>query len=369
MIAFWILAPIMVLAALGILFVRKAVHAALLLAVVMISLAILYAVLEAPFLFAVQIIVYTGAILMLFLFVLMLVGVDASDSVVETIRGQRALAIAGGLLLGVVLVVALSQITLGSTVGLEEANSGGNIQALANILFSRYVFAFEVTSALLITAAVGAMVLAHRERLGPKPSQAELARQRVRDYAEKGAHLGPLPPPGVFARHNAVDTPALLPDGTAAESSVSRVLAARGTVRSAPALADDIEETQRQLGQDPDRDAGDERQAGRPGNTEEDVAMTEYVVLSAILFTIGSVGVLTRRNAIVVFMCVELMLNACNLAFVAFARQHGNLDGQIAAFFVMVVAAAEVVVGLAIIMTIFRTRRSASVDDASLLKF
>ena len=97
--------------------------------------------------------------------------------------------------------------------------------------------------------------------------------------------------------------------------------------------------------------------------------MTEYVVLSAILFSIGSVGVLVRRNAIVVFMCVELMLNACNLALVSFARQHGNLDGQIAAFFVIVVAAAEVVVGLAIIMTIFRARRSASVDDASLLKY
>ncbi|MEZ5097706.1 MAG: NADH-quinone oxidoreductase subunit J [Nocardioides sp.] len=109
MIAFWILAPVMVAAALGILFVRKAVHAALLLAVVMVSIAVLYAVLEAPFLFAVQIIVYTGAILMLFLFVLMLVGVDASDSVVETIRGQRLLAILGGLLLGTVLVTALAQ--------------------------------------------------------------------------------------------------------------------------------------------------------------------------------------------------------------------------------------------------------------------
>jgi NADH-quinone oxidoreductase subunit K len=94
-----------------------------------------------------------------------------------------------------------------------------------------------------------------------------------------------------------------------------------------------------------------------------------YIVLAAILFSIGALGVLVRRNAIVVFMCVELMLNATNLAFVSFARQHGNLDGQIAAFFVMVVAAAEVVVGLAIIMTIFRTRRSASVDDASLLKY
>lgn len=96
--------------------------------------------------------------------------------------------------------------------------------------------------------------------------------------------------------------------------------------------------------------------------------MTQYIVLSGILFTIGCVGVLTRRNAIVIFMCIELMLNACNLALVTFAKQHGNLDGQVAAFFVMVVAAAEVVVGLAIIVSIYRTRRSASVDEASLLK-
>jgi NADH-quinone oxidoreductase subunit K len=95
---------------------------------------------------------------------------------------------------------------------------------------------------------------------------------------------------------------------------------------------------------------------------------TPYLVLSAMLFTIGGAGVLLRRNALIAFMSVELMLNACNLAFVTFARMHGNLDGQIVAFFVMVVAAAEVVVGLAIIVTIFRTRRSASVDDASLLK-
>ena len=94
-----------------------------------------------------------------------------------------------------------------------------------------------------------------------------------------------------------------------------------------------------------------------------------YVVLSAILFTIGAVGVLIRRNAIVLFMCIELMLTAANLALVTFSRINGNLNGQIIAFFVMVVAAAEVVVGLAIIMTIVRTRRSASVDDANLLKY
>ncbi|WP_067860785.1 NADH-quinone oxidoreductase subunit NuoK [Nocardia shimofusensis] len=94
-----------------------------------------------------------------------------------------------------------------------------------------------------------------------------------------------------------------------------------------------------------------------------------YLFLSALLFTIGAAGVLLRRNAIVVFMCVELMLNAVNLAFVTFARLHTNLDGQVIAFFTMVVAAAEVVIGLAIIMTIFRARRSTSVDDASLLRF
>ncbi len=97
--------------------------------------------------------------------------------------------------------------------------------------------------------------------------------------------------------------------------------------------------------------------------------MTHYLVLSALLFTIGAVGFTLRRNAIIAFMCVELMLNACNLSLIAFSRMHGNLDGQLFAFFVMVVAAAEVVIGLAIIVMIFRTRRSASVDDANLLKF
>jgi len=241
MIAFWILAPIMVLAALGILVVRKAVHAALLLAVVMIGLAVLYLVQDAPFLFAVQIIVYTGAILMLFLFVVMLVGVDASDSLIETIKGQRLAAIVLGVLFGATVIIGVAQISVGTVAGLDEVNADGNVSGLAELLFTNFVFAFEVTSALLITAAMGAMVLAHRERLVPKPSQADLANQRMRDYADHGKHLGPLPSPGVFARHNAVDTPALLPDGTPSEASVSRVLAARGNVRQAPELATDVE--------------------------------------------------------------------------------------------------------------------------------
>src|SRR5215218_11232853 len=129
--AFVVLAPIMVLAALSMLFVRMAVHAALLLAVVMISLAVLYLVQDAPFLFAVQIIVYTGAILMLFLFVVMLVGVDASDSLVETIRGQRLMAVVVGLLFGALVVVSIAQVSVGTITGLSTANAEGNVLGLA----------------------------------------------------------------------------------------------------------------------------------------------------------------------------------------------------------------------------------------------
>lgn len=254
MIAFWILAPLMVAAALGILVVRKPVHAALLLAFVMVSLAVLYLGLEAPFLFVVQIIVYTGAILMLFLFVVMLIGVDSSDSLVETITGQRPLALLIGVATGVVLVLALGQMTLGTGIGLTGANAGGNVEGLSEVLFGRYVLLFEATAALLITAALGAMVLAHPERLHAKPSQAELADARVRDFAEKGTHIGPLPAPGVYARHNAVDTPALLPDGSVAEASISRVLLARGSMRNAP--ASDVEQVREQLGQGRDEDPG-----------------------------------------------------------------------------------------------------------------
>jgi NADH-quinone oxidoreductase subunit J len=230
-IAFWILAPVMVAAALGMVLARKAVHAALLLAVVMVSLAVLYAAQDAPFLFAVQIIVYTGAILMLFLFVLMLVGVDSSDSIVETIKGQRLAATIVGVLFGVTVAIGVAQTSVGTIVGLDEANAEGNVPGIAVLLFSKYIFAFEATSALLITAALGAMVLAHRERLVPKPTQRDLAEQRMKDWAEHGKPLGPLPTPGVYARHNAVDTPALLPDGSTAPTSVSRVLQIRGNVR------------------------------------------------------------------------------------------------------------------------------------------
>jgi NADH-quinone oxidoreductase subunit J len=244
-VAFWVLAPVMILGALGMILVRKPVHSAMCLAAVMISLAVQYAALEAPFLFVVQIIVYTGAILMLFLFVLMLVGVDVRESLVETIKAQRTLAVLAGLAFGALLVFAVGDAIVGPTVGLTAANSenGGNTQGIAALIFDRYVFAFEATSALLITAAVGAMVLAHRERLSKRRTQADLAESRMQRYAETGQHPGPLPTPGVFARHNAVDTPALLPDGGVSELSVSATLKARGTVVDSRELVKPVDDT------------------------------------------------------------------------------------------------------------------------------
>jgi NADH-quinone oxidoreductase subunit J len=211
----------------------------------MISLAVQYAALQAPFLFVVQIIVYTGAILMLFLFVLMLVGVDITESLVETIKGQRTLALLAGLGFGALLVFAVGNAIVGPNIGLRADNEeyGGNVQGIAALIFGRYVFAFEATSALLITAAVGAMVLAHQERLTRRRTQADLATGRMKRYAETGQHPGPLPTPGVFARHNAVDTPALLPDGSVSELSVSATLRARGTVMDSRDLVKPIDRT------------------------------------------------------------------------------------------------------------------------------
>jgi len=248
-VAFWLLAPVMILGALGMVLSRKPVHSALCLAAVMICLAVQYAAQGAPFLFAVQIIVYTGAILMLFLFVLMLVGVDTADSLVETIKGQRPLAILAGLAFGALLVLAVGNAVVGDPIGLADANAanGGNVQGIAALLFSKYVFIFEATSALLITAAVGAMVLAHRERLTKRVTQTDLAAERMRRYADSGQHPGPLPTPGVFARHNAVDTPALLADGTVSELSVSRTLRARGTIANGEDLVKPMDETVRSL--------------------------------------------------------------------------------------------------------------------------
>ncbi|TDC50034.1 NADH-quinone oxidoreductase subunit J [Actinomadura sp. KC345] len=220
---FWLLAIVSVGSALGMIFMRKAVHSALMLASVMLCLAGMYAIQNAPFLAFVQVIVYTGAVLMLFLFVVMLVGVSSTDSLVETIRGQRFWAAIAALGFVALLTAGIGNAALGDSAGLQQANAEGNIVGLARLLFSKYVFAFEVTSALLITAAMGAMVVAHRERTEPKATQKDLSKERFLS----GDHPGTLPGPGTYALHNAVDMPALLPDGTPSELSVNPVIAAR----------------------------------------------------------------------------------------------------------------------------------------------
>ena len=224
---FWIMGPLAVIAALGMLLVKKAVHSALLLAWVMITLAFFYIAQGALFLGIVQIVVYTGAVMMLFLFILMLVGVDASDSLTETIRGLRPIAITAAIGFGGLMVSLIARATLGrESVGLDAANAGGNVEGLAYQLFSTYVFPFEVVSALLITAAMGAMVLAHHQREVPRSTQRDLSEQRFRSGSL--ATAAGLPGPGVFARHNAVDVPALLHDGTPAPASISETLRTRG---------------------------------------------------------------------------------------------------------------------------------------------
>ena len=228
---FWVLAPLTVAAALGMLLVKKAVHSAILMASVMVNLAIFYIAQDALFLGIVQIVVYTGAVMMLFLFILMLVGVDSSDSLTETIPGLRPIAITAALGFGGLMMSLISRATLGrNAIGLDAANSLGNVEGIAQLLFSRYVWPFEVVSALLITAALGAMVLAHHQSIQVRPTQRQLSTQRFR--GKSLANAAGLPAPGVFARHNAVDVPALLPDGTPAANSINATLQARGDMLS-----------------------------------------------------------------------------------------------------------------------------------------
>jgi len=227
LVAYWILAIASVAAAIGMVLARKAVHCAILLAVVMLSLAVFYAMEGAPFLAFVQIIVYTGAVLMLFLFVLMIVGISAADSIIETIRGQRMWAALSGIAMLVLLSLVIGHAAIGSAAPASAKFGNANVTGLANLIFTRYLYPFEITSALLIIAAVGAMVLAHRERVSPKPTQRALSAERV-----ASGRPAPLPGPGTYAQHNAADMPAMLPDGSQSDLSVSAVL----TFREAEAL-------------------------------------------------------------------------------------------------------------------------------------
>lgn len=221
---FWVLGALALIGALGLVLAVNAVYSAMFLAMTMIILAVMYLAQDAPFLGVVQVVVYTGAVMMLFLFVLMLIGVDSAESLKETLHGQRVAAAATGVGFGVLLVGAIGNAATGRFAGLSAANANGNVEGLAALIFSRYLWAFELTSALLITAAVGAMVLAHRERFAHRKTQRELSQQRFRP----GGHPTPLPSPGVYARHNAVDMAAMLPDGSYSELSVPPILQTRG---------------------------------------------------------------------------------------------------------------------------------------------
>nr|WP_090281541.1 NADH-quinone oxidoreductase subunit J [Mycolicibacterium komanii]CRL78086.1 NADH:ubiquinone oxidoreductase subunit 6 (chain J) [Mycolicibacterium komanii] len=220
---FWVLGAVALLGALGVISAPKAVYSAMFLAMTMIVLAVFYIAQGALFLGVVQVVVYTGAVMMLFLFVLMLIGVDSSDSLVETIRGQRVAAIVIGAGFGILLIAGIGNVSAGGFTGLAQANAGGNVEGLAALIFVRYLWAFELTSALLITAALGAMVLAHRERFERRKTQRELAEERFKP----GGYPTTLPNPGVFARNNAVDIAARLPDGSGSDLSVSPILQKR----------------------------------------------------------------------------------------------------------------------------------------------
>ena len=222
-VAFWILGPVALAGALGMVFSKNAVHSALWLVLTMLSLGVFYVVQEAPFLGAVQIIVYTGAIMILFLFVLMLVGRDSSDSVVETLRGQRVAAAVLGIGFAALVGAGIARATqdvagvgLEGVQGAEGGPTAGNVEVIAEVLYTRYLLAFEVIGLLLVVAAVGALIMTHIEREpGSRRGQKELSKARFLDNPRPQT----LPGPGVFARANSVAVPALLPDGSVTRES------------------------------------------------------------------------------------------------------------------------------------------------------
>jgi NADH-quinone oxidoreductase subunit J len=222
-VTFWVLGALALIGAAGVVMAANAVYSAMFLAMTMIVLAVFYLMQDALFLGVVQVVVYTGAVMMLFLFVLMLIGVDSAESLVETLRGQRIAAVVVGVGFGILLIAGIGNVAAAGFAGLTQANAGGNVEGLAALIFSRYLWAFELTGALLITAVLGAMVLTHRERFARRKTQRELSIERFR----AGGYPTPLPGPGVYARHNAVDMAAALPDGSYSKLSVAGILQRR----------------------------------------------------------------------------------------------------------------------------------------------
>ncbi|MFT0847448.1 NADH-quinone oxidoreductase subunit J [Actinomycetaceae bacterium L2_0104] len=228
---FGLAAIMIILAVYGLLITRRAVYSAACVIANMVCLAFLYTMLEAPFMGVVQVAVYTGAILMMFLFVLMMIGVDSSDSTHETLRTQRPVAILGGLGFVVILGGAILGAVTPDAVGMEGANEPTNPQAIAQVIFGNHVLAMELTGTLLIVAALGAMTLTHRERTRKKYTQEELVDAKMEAYSKIGRHIGQKPPTGVFAESNSAANPALTAGGVELEESVPRVLRVRGQGR------------------------------------------------------------------------------------------------------------------------------------------
>lgn len=240
---FWIAAPLMVLGALGLAFSKRAVYAALSMVLTMILLGIVYLAQGADFLGIVQIFVYSGAVMMLFIFVVMMVGVDASETRLETMKGHRWATLVVGLGMMFLLGSTLGGVAFRPGVAPETLNAGGNVVLLGQMIFGPYMAAFQLIGVLLVVAAVAAMVLAHRERLKAKPDQRAWSRSRI----ASNTHVAGLPAPGVYARHNAVDTPALLPDGTPSELSVPRILVARDQLSRPTPFAEATVEMEHEL--------------------------------------------------------------------------------------------------------------------------
>ncbi|GAB3294198.1 NADH-quinone oxidoreductase subunit J [Parasphingorhabdus pacifica] len=261
-VVFWILGPLALVGALGMVFARSAVHSALFLITTMLSLGVLYMAQAAQFLGFTQIIVYTGAIMMLFLFVLMMVGRDASDSVVEVLRGQRLAAMIVGIgfamLLATGLARSLTQVPVAAPLD-PWSPQGGGAGGLGRLIFTDYLFPFELTSALLITASLGAMVLAY----GGKGRGARRTQRATADARFRGEHarVSPLPGPGVYATADSVATPALLPDGSVAADSLSDLLSTTPVPRTADGREGVVD--QPGSGDDPHALIGSEDESGR----------------------------------------------------------------------------------------------------------
>mgnify|MGYP000845010418 FL=1 len=228
-ILFGVVAVVMVtLTVFGLLVTRRAVYSAVCVIADMVCLAVLYTALEAPFMGVVQIAVYTGAILMMFLFVLMMIGVDAADSTYETLRGQRVMAALGALGFAAIAGGAVMDARTPGPVGLAKANEETNPTAIAKSIFTNHALTMELTGALLIVAAVGAMTLTHRQGVRKRLSQAELADAKMAAYAQTGRHIGQKPPTGIYAESNSAAAPALTSGGEAVAESVPRILRIRG---------------------------------------------------------------------------------------------------------------------------------------------